>query len=97
MSDLIREFLPIIIAGGGTCLTALLGALASFFYARKTKYDAIAKENELSIENAKLQQDKIELQSSIYKGTYILCPNCNEKIFLKDMKFKIDTEVKENA
>lgn len=97
MSELITEFLPIIISGGTTLLAAVLGCLASFFYAKKTKYDADATANDLRKENLILQQEKIELQTAIYNGTYILCPNCGEKIFLKDMQFKVDTEVKTNA
>lgn len=94
MNQVLSDLLPVIIAGGTTLITALCGALASFLYARKTKYDAIATENELKRENIVLQQEKIELQTAIYTGTYILCPNCGEKIYLKDMKFKVDTEVK---
>lgn len=97
MNELLKEFLPIMLSGGITVFSSLVGCVVSFFYARKTKYDCQAKEFEYKAENAKLQQDKIELQTSIYNGTYILCPNCNEKIYLKDMKFKVDTEVKENA
>lgn len=97
MSELITEFLPIIITGGTTLITAIVGCLASFFYARKTKYDAQATENELRTQNIVLQQEKIELQTAIYNGTYILCPNCGEKIYLKDMQFKVDSEVKQNA
>jgi len=95
MSDVIKELLPVIIPTISTVFAAIGAVIVSWLTTSKTKAEAQSKVNELAAKNAELEIEKIELQKAIYNGTYILCPNCGEKIYLKDMKFKVDKEVSE--
>lgn len=70
--ETIIEYWPVLVTG----LLGLGSAIGTYLIA---KAKAKTKEAELELAN-------IELQKAIIEGSYILCPSCGEKIFLKDAK-----------
>lgn len=62
-------------------VTAVLGSLG---YNVKVSSDNKA----LRIEKTKLEEEKTRLTRAIIEGSYIICPNCGEEIFLKDVEIK---------
>ena len=72
LKALIIDQLPVIVAAVGGFLVGLFTYLA-----KRVKYKRALVEKETA---------NIELQQVIARGSYILCPNCGEKIFLTDVK-----------
>lgn len=62
-------------------LTCVLGSLG---YTVKVRSDNKA----LTIEKTRLEEEKTRLTRAIIEGSYIICPNCGEEIFLKDVEIK---------
>lgn len=66
------EYWPALVSG----ISLILGGLLTYIVAR-LKYKTKVAEKETTI---------AELQKAIIDGSYILCPSCGEKIYLKDAK-----------
>ena len=76
------EYWPVIV----TALCGLCSAVVTYLIA-KTK--ARTKEAELEAVN-------VELQKTMIEGSYILCPSCGSKIYLKDAKVYVGGKTYEN-
>lgn len=74
------EFLASILTILVTCVASICGVTV------KVRSDKKA----LEIANVKLETEKAQLETAIVSGSYIVCPNCGHKIFLKDVEVKID-------
>lgn len=77
----ITEHLELIIS----LITILVASIASLAgISVKWRSDKKA----LEIENIRLETKQKELEKAIIDGSYIICPNCGSKIFLKDVDIK---------
>lgn len=86
MNEFIQQvlpYLPAIITTAGAVAAAICGVIIA--WSKKT-----TAQNELELEKAQLEKDKVELERTIYEGSYIICPQCGRKIILKEMEFHID-------
>lgn len=70
--DVLFTYWPVIVS-------ALAGLGVGFltYLTKRTKYKTALVEKET---------ENLELQKAIYEGSYIICPECGKKIFLKDSK-----------
>ena len=57
-------------------IVAFTSYLVVYFNSRKTRLQ--------------LEQEKLELEKLTYQGSYVICPDCQRKIYLKDMIFEVD-------
>lgn len=78
--ELLYEWLPTLISSATAIISALVGLIVYACTARKTKL-------KLEEEKVKLEIEKVELEKSIINNSFIICPSCKEKIYVKDMKF----------
>lgn len=83
MTELLQQYLPAIISVLGTLGAALVAMLVAVLNANK-------KKAELKAKTLELEAKKIDLETTIYNGSYIFCPKCGEKIRLGEMEFHID-------
>lgn len=67
------------------CLSALVAFLVAYFNMRKSKL-------ELQQRNVELETANVEMQTAFYNGSYIVCPKCGSRIYVKDMVFKNDNK-----
>lgn len=70
------EYWPVIVTLVGGLLACILTYIT-------TKVKAKTKEAELEAAN-------IELKTAIINGSYVMCPKCGEKIYLKDVTIYTD-------
>ena len=77
--EILKEYLPQLLTIAVTILSALSACLVMFFNSKKAKYEYQKTLTEKETEN-------LALQKAIIEGSYIICPNCGHKIFLKDQK-----------
>lgn len=86
MRDLIAQlipYLPAIITTAGTVAAAICAMIVANAKAKTAKA-------ECEIEKATLEKEKVQLETAIINGSYIVCPNCGTKIYLKDVQVQID-------
>lgn len=83
MSDAIKELLPVLVSGGALVISSLVACVVAWLNNSKSKA-------ELNTEKAELEKQKLQLEETIYNGSYIICPNCGHKIRLGDVKIQID-------
>lgn len=86
MKELILEISPFI----APVLTACLGVVLAWLAAAKSKAELTQKNIELEKTNKELHIQQVQLQQTIIDGTYTICPNCGERIYLKDIKFYVN-------
>lgn len=60
-------------------LSAIVAFLVVFFNSKKAKY-------EYKEALAQKEKENLALQKALIEGSYIICPNCGSKIFLKDVQ-----------
>lgn len=60
-------------------LSAMVAFLVVFFNSKKAKY-------EFKEALALKEKENLALQKALIEGSYIICPNCGSKIFLKDVQ-----------
>lgn len=82
LKDLILECMPAIVSGLAGLLTGFI-----FYLSKRVKYKTAVTEKE--IENVKLQE-------AIINSSYIICPNCNKQVYLKDTKIYTGGFLNEN-
>lgn len=86
MSEFLNQlvpYLPALITTAGAVAAAICGVVIA--WSKKT-----TAQHELEVEKTQLEKDKVELERTIYEGSYIICPQCGRKIILKEMEFHID-------
>ena len=77
--EFLKDYLPQILTLAVTLLSAIVGFLVVYFNSKKAKYEYQEK-------LADKEKQNLELQQAIITGSYIICPNCGQKIYLKDSK-----------
>ena len=83
MLQVLEENIILLIPSVTAVIVAFVSYLVVFFKSRKAKL-------ELEQKNHELEQQKLELEKLTYQGSYIICPECNKKIYLSDMTFQVD-------
>lgn len=78
--DIFFEWLPTLISALTAILSAIVGLIVYACSSKKTKL-------RLEEEKTKLEIEKVELERSIIDNSYTICPTCNSKIYVKNMKF----------
>lgn len=72
------EFIASVITILVTCIASIFGVTV------KMRADKKA----LEIANTGLQEEKLRLERAIVEGSYIICPKCGHRIFLRDVEIK---------
>lgn len=86
MKELLSQiipYLPAIITTAGTVAAAICAMVVAYAKAKTAKA-------ECETEKAVLEKEKVQLEQAIINGSYIVCPNCGTKIYLKDVSVQID-------
>lgn len=60
-------------------VSAIVAFLVVFFNSKKAKF-------EYKEALAQKEKENLALQKALIEGSYIICPNCGSKIFLKDVQ-----------
>ena len=78
MKDFLNSYGAQIVSLITPLLSAFVAFLVVFFNSKKAKY-------EYKEALAKKEKENIALQKALIEGSYIICPSCGSKIFLKDV------------
>lgn len=63
-------------------ITSASAFLISFFKSKKSK-------QELEIKNTQYKEELLNYKMAVLNNAFIICPNCNDKVFLKDVKIQV--------
>lgn len=79
MENFWNSYGPQIVSLIAPLLSAIVAFLIVFFNSKKAKF-------EYKEALAQKEKENLALQKAIIEGSYIICPNCGAKIFLKDVQ-----------
>lgn len=77
------ELISAVVVSSLSAIGTFTAFLLSFLKSKKAKYE----KEQAAME---LEKTKLEYETKIYDGSYVICPTCGEKLRLKNMEFKID-------
>lgn len=76
MKEALIELLPALVPTIGTLLSVSIACVIAALKARTAKHE--------------LALEKTQLEKTIYEGSYIICPHCGNKVYIRDVKFYVD-------
>lgn len=81
--EILEQIMPYLIS----IISAFTAFMIAFFNSKRAKKDFETKLSEERTKNLELEVKKVELETLLYDNSFIICPNCESKIYAKDMIF----------
>lgn len=81
--EILEQIMPYLIS----ILSAFSAFMIALFNSKRAKKDYETKLSEERTKNLELEVKKVELETLLYENSFIICPNCENKIYAKDMIF----------